>query len=585
MKKIFIPVLAAGLFSLTSCQDFLNAENIYNKDLDSYYADPTEIDQAIVGMYMNMYSSDDNSNEQTIVNYCDDIVLGGGSVSLEPAYYMDKYENPEYDTHQVMWADSYTGIYRANALIETLSQDGEFDKLRSYFSSDAACEEYIAQSLGEAYFMKGYYYLRLGRWFGGVPIINTADGDRYVGRSSFEDTFSLVVTCFKNAYEAFPDKAATSYTTDEYGHANKWIAAGYLSRAFLHATGYLTNIENTTTTEIPLYEESGSVTKDYVVTALEDCMANSGYALLSDFRSLWHYSYTNYCSELYGDSHGDNLLPWAKNEGLVWAGQDGFSATLAGTTGNSEVMFAMLCGLDAWTPSLTGNLNRQSLAFGQGGNNSGAFLSGWAYGPAHPALYEEWDDTDLRKKGSIVYTQDTENFIDGHDVPSCVQYTQYIGKKYVTQALNYSNTGGIFNFVYDNAFNHKQLQCVANFVLLRYSDILLMHSELTETADGMNQVRRRAGLSDTSYSLYQIKWERLYEFAYESIRFYDLVRWGDLYSNDNTVTYFGKSADVYNNYDLQTYTVAPPAEQKGLHKIPESEMELSNGAYEQNPGW
>jgi hypothetical protein len=106
-----------------------------------------------------------------------------------------------------------------------------------------------------------------------------------------------------------------------------------------------------------------------------------------------------------------------------------------------------------------------------------------------------------------------------------------------------------------------------------------MHSEITETATGMNAVRARAGLAPVGYSLNAIKLERLHEFAFEGIRWFDLVRWGDVDSA------FNSSINVNNSGVPGVYKVTYRPETKGLVSIPETEIRLSNGVYQQNPGW
>jgi hypothetical protein len=76
-----------------------------------------------------------------------------------------------------------------------------------------------------------------------------------------------------------------------------------------------------------------------------------------------------------------------------------------------------------------------------------------------------------------------------------------------------------------------------------------------------------------------LKEERLHEFAFEGLRWFDLVRWGDV----NTA--FDFEIDVVNSGVSATYSVNYRPETKGLLPIPETEVELSNGVYEQNPGW
>jgi len=106
-----------------------------------------------------------------------------------------------------------------------------------------------------------------------------------------------------------------------------------------------------------------------------------------------------------------------------------------------------------------------------------------------------------------------------------------------------------------------------------------MHSEISGTNTGLNLVRQRVGLGPVGYSLDAIKQERMHELAFEGLRWFDLVRWGDVESA------FGETIDVRNSGVDAKYSVQYRPETKGLVPIPETEVRLSNGVYQQNPGW
>ena len=142
---------------------------------------------------------------------------------------------------------------------------------------------------------------------------------------------------------------------------------------------------------------------------------------------------------------------------------------------------------------------------------------------------------------------------------------------------------GLFNYIYDWPNTDMQLRHAQDFYYMRFADVLLMLSELTEDAQYMNQVRDRAGLDPIAYSLDALKQERLYELAFEGLRWFDLVRWGDV--NDNSKNFFDNTIQVGNSGTVATYQVNYRPETKGLVSIPETEIRLSNGVYEQNPGW
>ena len=589
MKKIFLIVIALTTL-MTSCNKFLSSENIYGKDLDSFYSNPKEINEALGALYTSMYGVDYGGDESMMANALDDITLGGGGAGgEEDSAYADAFRNRGVDFYHEMWTDTYEGVYRANAIIERLTAS-DF-AINEYFSTEAKAKEYISQVLGEAYFMRGYLMYRAARFFGGMPIIPKANSPRNVPRSSYTETFQYIISDFKTAIDVFPSIAANRIASSEYGHANRWIAMGYLARAYMFYTGYMTNIEKQATSEITLNAQAGSVnlTKDIVISYLEDCRDNSGYSLVSKFGNLWAYSHLNYVASVYGDPNGDNLLPWAKANGLKWAGQDGFAPVIDGTTGNPEVMFSVRYGIGKYnTPAHVGtsDTNRLCIATGIRDNQKAPFFQGWGFFSVHKAFYADWDDADERKAATVYAIGDPEHRTNGYKEPSSHQYTGLLQKKYT--GMHISGTRGVmsqFCYVYDitSVDNKVQLGHALDFTLMRFSDILLMHSELTETADGMNQVRNRAGLSDIAYSLDALKNERMYEFAYEALRWFDLVRWGDI--NVPANNYFETEITVKNNKVDTKYSVSYPSAQKGLLPVPETEISLSKGVYKQNPGW
>jgi hypothetical protein len=141
----------------------------------------------------------------------------------------------------------------------------------------------------------------------------------------------------------------------------------------------------------------------------------------------------------------------------------------------------------------------------------------------------------------------------------------------------------MFYYVYNWTNDDYQLYAAQDFYYLRFSDILLMHSELTENAAGMNAVRARVGLAPVAYSLDALKNERKWEFAFEALRWFDLVRWGDVNKPDKN--YFASEIEVINCGVTSKYTTQYRPVIKGLVALPASQIRLSNGIYEQNPGW
>ena len=567
MKKLKYFLAISTIFIATSCSDYLDTENLYGKSLESFYKTPTDINEAMAGVYNAIYTNNVHSEEQIAANLMDNMILGGGGPDDKSAKWVDNFEDPAEDTYRDMWIQSYNGIARANAIIEKTDKSD----FTAFFKSKEEADKFKKQTIGEALFMRAFFYFRLAKFFGGVPLIVTVDSPKDVARSTYTETFTQIATDLKLAIETIPATPFPSIPTASYGHANKWVAEAYLARVYLFYTGYMTNMEQKAITDLPLV--GGKVLSATDVTAyLNDCMSNSGHALASDFRNLWPYSYIN-------KSAGKNILPWATTNNLSWVGQDGAKPTFG--TGNLETMFVQRFSFGDWGWR-NGNIytNRLSLYTAIRDNSMVPFGQGWGWCTINPKLWNNWDDTDPRKVGSILQVGKAEQGTDSYKADKGDHETGLFNKKYTAlQHGSASGVQGMFIQMYKWSNADYQLMHAQDFIFMRYADVLLMHSEIAKTATGLNAVRARAGLSAVGYTLDAIKQERLHEFAFEGLHWFDLVRWGDV----NTA--FNDAFPVRNSGSDATYSVKYRAETKGLMPIPETEMRLSNGVYNQNPGW
>ena len=64
MKKIIYYTGIVAMLLATSCsEDYLDTENLYGKSLETYYKTPTDIDEAMAGVYNAIYTAGAHSNE------------------------------------------------------------------------------------------------------------------------------------------------------------------------------------------------------------------------------------------------------------------------------------------------------------------------------------------------------------------------------------------------------------------------------------------------------------------------------------------------------------------------------------------
>lgn len=570
MKKIFY--ILVGLIFFSSCSDLLDTNNLYETSLTTYYQSEKDFNEAIAGCYSAMYVGSKAENEELLMaNIMDDICFGGGGPNDVSAHYIDNFTNPIENRFDNLWTTTYAGVYRCNLIIEKIQEAG-------------LDEAFSKRILGEAYFMRGYLYWRAAKFFGGLPLVIVSDGPRDVPRSTIEETFAQVFSDFKAAIETLPSTPLSSKSIDDYGHADKWTAQGFMARAFLFYTGYMTNIQGVPTTEAPLAGEgAGTITKQDVIGWLNECISGSGYSLVGDYRNLWPYSAVNDQAEKNGK---DARIPWAATNDLHWVGQQDNTTG----TSNTEVMFLQRFAFGNWGWS-NGQMYSNRIVLFCGPRNqpsNNPWGVGWGFCTVNSNLWNDWPANDPRREGSILEGGNADQGFGYYD-PSCgggdaMHVTDLWIKKYAPLAIDGSTS--LWGYLYDNTgATDMQLWAAQDVFLLRYADILLMHSELTETPDGMNAVRGRAGLDPVEWSLENLKKERLYEFAFEGLRWFDIVRWGDVAQSGKT--YFGKPLTVKNGDVPTPYTVTYRAETKALIPVPESEIRLSigSGDYEQNPGW
>lgn len=125
-----------------------------------------------------------------------------------------------------------------------------------------------------------------------------------------------------------------------------------------------------------------------------------------------------------------------------------------------------------------------------------------------------------------------------------------------------------------------------NFIVLRYTDILLLKAEcvlhgasgsqVTDVDGPVNKVRQRAGLGTiTNVTLDQLLNERRKEFVGEGSRWHDLVRFGKV---ESTMTSWIASEDVL--HQIQPFNV-----NYIIYPIPQAELDAKPGLYTQNKGY
>jgi hypothetical protein len=578
MKKIFLLLLTVVVIAGCS-ESFLDTVPLTSKTNNDFYQTPSDMDQALTAAYVTMVT---NANTGSVLNnypfviselMSDDRFGGGGDNDLTPRAICD-FKIDGSDMYLGAWKRYYTGIYRCNMILENI------DKPKWTSQAQKGKVE------GQARFLRAMFYFDLSRLFGEVPLVLETKPQN-LPKAPAAETYAQIAADLKSAIEGFPAVPYGTAIDSDLGRANKWVAEAMMARVFLFYTGYYG------TTDLPL-AGGGSVTKAEVITWLGDCKDNSGYRLMPEFRNLWPYSVANAAnSEKPYKFAVDNKLSWYEEKGA-----------------NAETMFALKFSTFAdWGTSIYYS-NQMDLFFGwRAYSYKGAMGEGWGMGTVNKKLWDAWPDNDVRKKGSICKVDDPAEGIDAsyglgtdfHDKQ--MDETGYWQKKYRPVNIYGDNNASPpvkewhnYSVKYYKATKNMQLDNMQDIVLIRFADVLLMHSELTGTVEGINLVRARADTTAgqtalpplTAYSLDALKAERRFELAFEGVRYYDLMRWygksnlagleTELESQNGVATFNNGVWGVKKGVDFRTVT-------GGFLQIPNQEVQLSNGVLTQNPGW
>lgn len=584
MKKIsYLLATACVAMNFTSC-DINDVENMGELSTDNFPVSEADGIAVLAGIYQNLNAVHAYPQESFLyyAALASDDALGGGGTNDKLMQAMDLITNYNADMTNHFWELRYQGINRANTLISALP-------------NTSMNEASKAQFMGEALFLRAFYHFDLASMYGNVPLMNAPSGD-LVTQGDVKVLYGQMLQDLRDAINMMPDERKTD------GHVDKYTAEALLARIWLFYTGMYCNGETiadmTSTTYNPLTEvalpDGTTMTKQDVIAFIDDCVNNSGYELVPDFRNLWAYT-NRFTVEDYDYTKGQGLK-WVENDNGI----------------NPESMFAIKFNKLADWQTTIGYANGIALYFGvRGGQNYAntfPFGQGWGAGPVAPNLVNDWksadpEGKDVRRDATIEDWTKYSNYTYG-GWADFVQETDYFGKKW--SPISCVNDGSQENDIpvssnpyvccFENLMygsdiwlqkpNNMQLNNIHDLVLIRFADVLLMQSELKEDVAGINRVRARAGLDPiASYSLEALQNERRWELAMEGIRWNDIRRWhiaaAALEKQTNQPVYYcgapGKNEPHNGGYAARYNATA------GFQKMPESQVNI--GSVVQNEGW
>ncbi len=209
------------LWSAAACTDFLEKEPLGLITEDAYFKTPEHAVEAVNAVY-NML----RRWEVHVFSYIGmtDIISDDADKGSTPtdASFLLELDNFSFNSTNIapltVWQGYYRGIHRANVAIERIPQ----------IEMNAALRDRL---VGEAKFLRGYFYFNLVRWFGDVPLITkplTPDEFKQP-RTPKEQVYAQIIKDFEEAAAALP----ATYPPADRGRVTRGSANGMLAKVYL----------------------------------------------------------------------------------------------------------------------------------------------------------------------------------------------------------------------------------------------------------------------------------------------------------------------------------------------------------------
>lgn len=501
MKNLFKLVIVALILTMsTSCNDddFLEQTSADQLTSANFWRNAEDAQSGLVAAYSELESRSDfwdgwQEGRPVVEYFRSDYALPGPDAS-NYSHWMSIFNFNYTNGHtflDVLWTTNYRGLNFANQVITKVAD----------MTADQISDAEKKQIIGEATFLRAYYHFKLLTLYEQIIIRTELVTNETLDKplSSRPEAWQVILDDFKQASEMLKTVENT-----EPGRATKGAALAYLGKAYMYKAG------DATSAEASDFENAVLAFKPIV-----DGSAGA-YALEPDYLSLFNGENENNSESIFelqfktADANSDN------------------STRLHAFVGDWSIGG---WGAIAATMDLVKDMKREGMTASNG-------------------LY------DNRLYGSIYFKDPFYNNT------STKQMQGSTWDALMMETYGNTNDNSVYfrkwlpNYVSNNSY------VGVNVVLMRYADVLLMYAEaLNETGATaqaipiINNVREVHGLMPpiTATSEADVKTqiihERTMELTLESVRFFDLRRWGLL---DQAMQAAGR-----NNFNAASHAYLP----------------------------
>ena len=473
MKKIFCYILLALLF--TGCAKELDLQNPNAKTIDLFWKTSEDAQLGVNAIYNSFIQDGTYMRMFPALTDARGHDFGGDSPWVDLVQVGTFTIPSNSGPVQWVWGTHYQAIWRANMVIINVPA----------IEMDADLK---ARIIGQARFLRGLALFNLANTYKAVPVPLElpVDKSKYnTPTATDEALWNQIFDDFKAAKEALPVTYAGVNGPDvgQTGRATKGAATGMLGKAYLYKQRWT---------------EAAAEFSELIIGA-----QSGKYSLMPDYRDNFKEVNENNTESLFEIQFGQ---------------PDAVGGTIMNYGGEPNANWKQV--------SSTGRTYA---------------MDGYGYSDFMPTrwIYNEFKaektidgKSDPRLLATIASYEPADNSTTVYGNAWPFAQTAIYPRKYTHDGLNWPG-------------NDDQENSGINYRVLRYADVLLMYAEtLNETGNTagaytyIQRVRDRAKLPDLNtvkpgMSVVQMRdqigHERALEFAIESIRINDIIRWGWLY--------------------------------------------------------
>ncbi|MGD9929930.1 MAG: RagB/SusD family nutrient uptake outer membrane protein [Mangrovibacterium sp.] len=283
-KKLFIYLLAgtALLGSFTSCQDFLEEDNKTGETADLTYSSKTGIEGLVASCYSFARGW-----------YGKEAGLGLSEMGTDLFYY--GYDNKQ----KSLTSYNITPVSLDNNTSDNASLDHYWEMFYAatdvcnnalkYIPENTAINETVkTQYMGEAYFLRAFYYFHMVNIWGPIPYNSepVTSITTEPGRMPEEEVYSNILADLDLSIKAFED---AGYTTKADGRANYWAARAFKARVLLYAASWLGESSISTNSAY-----SGKNLYSLAQTEAQAVIGSGIASFYSNYEDVWSMNNENY---------------------------------------------------------------------------------------------------------------------------------------------------------------------------------------------------------------------------------------------------------------------------------------------------